>query len=129
MERASFEGRGTATSLGIPRLMSPTTLAALRDALATYVENGVQDSRLRPAARMVCDDARASGLRVEQMLIALKCEWAALLEQRHVPPGVARTDLTSRFITLCIHAFYASQSASRDRGVRTGDGANSLMRG
>ena len=115
MEHASAERSAPRPAFSdVRRLMAPATAAAIRDALDRYAENGVLDSRLRPAARMVCSDAKASEMRVEQMLIALKNEWAALLEQRRIPHGAARTDLTSRFITLCIHAFYEAQSRSLD---------------
>lgn len=105
------------------RLMSPATTEAVRSALEQYTKRGVLDSRLRPAARMVCEDARSCDLRVEHMLIALKNEWNAILEQRRVPHGAARTDLTSRFITLCIHAFYEGQPAARTLDVTITDAA------
>ena len=50
-------------------------------------------------------------MHVEQLLIALKREWAELLTSRHVENVDERTDLTSRFITLCIHEFYADSPA------------------
>jgi hypothetical protein len=111
MEHVSIDGPATSPiSPALGRLISPATAAAIHDALDAYCETGVRDSRLRPVAGMVCDDARASGLRVEQMLIALKTEWTAALENRRIPHGAARQDLTSRFITLCIYAYYAAQA-------------------
>jgi hypothetical protein len=111
MEYVTTDGSATAPVSPSPRrLMAPSTAAAIRRALEAYGDTGVRDSALRPAARMICDDARRSGLRVEQMLVALKSEWAAALEQCDVPLGTARNDLTSRFITLCIHAYYAAPS-------------------
>lgn len=91
--------------------MTVPTIDALHHALAAHPDHAAVDQRLRPAARMVCDDARRSGLAVEQMLVALKSEWAAVVEHHRVPHGAARTELTSRFITLCIHAFYADERA------------------
>ena len=99
-----------------PRLMSPATMAVLSDALDAHRETALLDSRLRPAARLVCEDARASELKVEQLLVALKSEWSVLLEQRHVP-AAARPDLTSRFITLCIYEYYASRPTPRRVGT------------
>jgi hypothetical protein len=96
--------------------MSPATVAAIREAFEGYGEYGLIDSRLRPAARLVCDDGRRSGLRVEQLLIALKTEWATLLMAAQVPEGPSRTDLTSRFITLCIYEFYAAKAPARATG-------------
>ena len=95
------------------RLMSSETVTAIRDAFEA-ADRDEFESRLRPAARMVCDDGRRSGMRVEQLLIALKREWAELLTSRHVENIDERTDLTSRFITLCIHEFYVDSPA---RGV------------
>ena len=89
--------------------MSSATTAAIRHALEAGADGGLTDSDLRPAARMVCDDARASGLRAEQMLVALKTEWGRLLENSAVPRGTERIDLTGRFITLCISEFYAGR--------------------
>ena len=128
MEQLSADGRPAISVLTLPRLMSRATTAALHEALDTYGSSGLMDSRLRPAARMVCDDARASGFRVEQMLIALKHEWAALLEHHQIPYGDARYDLTSRFITLCIHAFYAGEPSPRDVGDVRSDETKRSMR-
>ena len=105
------------------RLMSPETVIAIQDAFDAPDPDRMLESRLRPAARMVCDDARRSGMRVEQMLVALKREWAELLTSRNIENIDERTDLTSRFITLCIHEFYAdspARGADRDTldGVR-----------
>jgi hypothetical protein len=103
--------------------MSPATVAAVCGAFDASDRDGMLDSRLRPAARMVCDDARTSGLRVEQLLIALKTEWSQLLTSRRIEDVAERADLTSRFITLCIHEFYA-ESPARGAAASMTDGVN-----
>ena len=118
MDRVSSPDARMALDRPAPsRLMSQATTAAVHYALDGQRGGHLVDSRLRPAARMVCNDARASGLRVEELLIALKQEWGALLDSHHVSPGDARTDLTSRFITLCIYEFYAAQAPLPRSGV------------
>ena len=93
--------------------MSQETAAAVCRALKAYGENGLLEGRLRQAARMLCADARERGMRAEQMLVALKDEWAALADVRRLAQGTARADVTRRFITLCIDEFYAD-STRRD---------------
>ena len=115
MERGSPKVTARAGDFSPPRrLLSPATVAAVSDAFDGSERDGMLDSRLRPAARMVCDDGRSSGLRVEQLLIALKTEWAELLTSRRIEDVRERNDLTSRFITLCIHEFYADSPARED---------------
>ena len=99
------------------RLMSHATSAAVRHALRASATSRVLEARLRHAAANACEDARAAGLRIEQMLIALKEDWAAHPAVRRLPAGDARSDITSRFITLCIHEFFAANVAERDIAV------------
>ena len=99
------------------KLMSHATAAAIRHALRAATTPKVLDARLRKAASNACEDAHCAGLRIEQMLIALKEDWAAHPEVRRMPAGSVRSEVGNRFITLCIHEFFAESVARRDAAV------------
>ncbi len=106
--------------------MSHATASAIRHALRSLGNERVEDTRLRRAAAAACEDARAAGLRVEQMLVAIKEDWAAHPEVCRLPHGRARSEVTSRFITLCIRQYYADNGPRgdvRQDGSLTIDGA------
>ena len=65
------------------------------------------EKRLRDVARMIAADARARGLRAEQMLVALKRDWPKLLEHRRVPGEAELGLLCERLVTFCIVEYYA----------------------
>ena len=65
------------------------------------------EKRLREVARMIATDARARGLRAEQMLVALKRDWPKLLEHRRVPGEAELAMLCERLVTFCIVEYYA----------------------
>ena len=65
------------------------------------------EKRLRDVARMIAADARARGLRAEQMLVALKRDWPKLLEHRRVPAEAQLSMLCERLVTFCIVEYYA----------------------
>ena len=93
-----------------PGLLSHSTLVAVRRLVHAYREDGAVEIRLRRAARAVAADAHRQGARAEQMLVAVKQEWAALPEVRALPPGDAVQNLSSRFITLCSREFFSSDA-------------------
>ena len=99
------------------RLMSHATAAALRHALRALSTARVFDARLRVAASNASEDAHAAGMRVEQMLVAIKDDWAAHPSVRRLPAGPARSEIASRFISLCIQEFFAGSAARRDAAV------------
>ena len=65
------------------------------------------EKRLREVARMIAADARARGLRAEQMLVAIKRDWPKLLEHRRVPGEAELSMLCERLVTFCIVEYYA----------------------
>jgi hypothetical protein len=103
--------------------MSQETAAAVCRALGAYAASGRIErrfeQRLREAARMLCADARARGMRAEQMLVALKGEWGALADVRVLRYETTRADVTSRFITLCIDEFYADSTRGDAEAAET----------
>ena len=61
----------------------------------------------RVAARAMCQDARARGVQVEELIISLKRTWAVVAEGERLP----RTEsprLLSRVVTLCVEEYYSS---------------------
>ncbi len=113
-ERRAYADPPTIT--GSTRLMSHATASAIRHALRALGNERVEDARLRRAAAAACEDARTAGLRVEQMLVAIKEDWAAHPEVCRLPHGRTRSDVTNRFITLCIRQYYADTAPHRDTG-------------
>ena len=63
---------------------------------------------LADLARMIAADARARGLRAEQMLVALKRDWPKLLERRRVPGEAELSMLSERLVSFCIQEYYVS---------------------
>ena len=113
----SIHGAGTGSPSHHTRLMSHATAAAVRHALRAVATSKVLEARLRHAARNAVEDAQAAGLRIEEMLVALKDDWMAHPEVRRLQRGQTPGDVMSRFITLCIHEFFAASAAERDAAV------------
>jgi hypothetical protein len=103
--------------------MSRATIAAVRHALRASSDRGALDARLRVAAASACEDAHAAGLKAEEMLVRLKQDWPAHPEFRRLPQNGLRSELTSRFITLCIHQFFAGDNARPHVERRVSDDA------
>ncbi|HEV3486856.1 MAG TPA: hypothetical protein VG106_15705 [Vicinamibacterales bacterium] len=78
--------------------------------LRRYVREGAtglpDDAAWRAPARLMCDDARARSLQVEELLIALKRVWASLADDERVP-RVESIRLLSRLVTICVEEFYS----------------------
>jgi hypothetical protein len=79
----------------------------LRLALRRYVIDGgaVSDDSWRVAARLMCDDARARSIQVEELLIALKRTWAVLVDAERIPRAHS-SRLLARLVTICVQEFY-----------------------
>lgn len=94
------------------RLESPEdgTLELVRDllheALRAQRDGRVPDGALHGGTRAVCDCARARGMPIERVLVALKEEWQQTPAARHLrrPDAVS---LLEHIVTLCITEFYA----------------------
>lgn len=81
----------------------------LRRLLRQYVRDGADatpDSTWRGPARVMCEDARARALRIEELLIGLKQVWATLTEAEGLPRDQSPR-LLARVVTLCVEEFYA----------------------
>ena len=102
------EGNGNPASNELPSpahfrvLMREAFRAALR---AEAFGRSSLDSSVRKMVREACDEARACGTPVEQLIILLKDEMPALPEAHHCTHSVAR-DVLGRTVTLCIDEYY-----------------------
>ena len=93
-------------------LVSPSAAVGLWRVLNALRDGWFLERRLRDVARMIAGDARARGLRAEQMLVALKRDWPKLLEGRRTPDDGQLHTLSERLVTFCIHEFYAPESCA-----------------
>jgi len=89
-------------------LVSASATVGLWRVLNALRDGWFLEKRLRDVARMIAGDARARGLRAEQMLVALKRDWPKLLEQRRVPGEAELSMLAERLVSFCIAEYYAS---------------------
>jgi hypothetical protein len=81
---------------------------SLRDAvraLARDGPSGAPDEPLRAAARLLCDDARARGIRVEALLVSLKQAWPVVTEGEPIARAES-SRLLARLVTLCVQEYY-----------------------
>jgi hypothetical protein len=87
---------------------SPRGADALRDLIRRYARDGatkVPDDSWRLAARLMSEDARACGLRVEELLVGVKRAWPTFAGPERIP-RVESTHLLSRFVTFCVEEYY-----------------------
>ena len=77
-------------------------------AMLEQVRRGaVPEPEWREALRAICEDARADDVPPEELLVELKQALAILCDTCLVPHGPARSEFTSRVVTLCIEEYYA----------------------
>lgn len=89
-----------------PPSLDPATLVALREALGRYAREGDHGDLLRDALCTAADEARAKGIRAEQLLVALKEIWHALPEVRGAQGSVEQRKLLQQVISRCIREYY-----------------------
>ena len=87
--------------------VSASAMVALGRVLNAMRDGWFLEKRLREVAGMIAADARARGMRAEQMLVALKRDWPKLLERRRLPGEAELSMLAERLATLCIVEYYA----------------------
>jgi hypothetical protein len=99
-----------------PRTIPESTIAALRELFVHMMRDEPKtDSEgrarasddARRALRTLCDDARAHGVRVEQLVIAIKQGWVSLHSEQPRPRAAGPDELLNHVITLCIDEYYA----------------------
>ena len=82
---------------------------ALREVLRRHVRHGTgptPEDSWRAAARLMCQDARARALRVEELLIAVKRTWPAIADGERLSRAESPR-LLARFVTLCVEEYYS----------------------
>ena len=82
------------------------TIAALRSALARYVNDGDDSTELRDALRRAADEAREKGMQAEHLLLALKEVWYSLAELARASRRPEQQRLLQRLIGHCLDAYY-----------------------
>ena len=89
--------------------VSPRLANLLSDrAMQEQVQRGaVPEPQWRSTLRVMCDEARTACVPAEQLLIEIKQALGILCDTCDVPHGSARTEFTSRVVTLCIEEYYA----------------------
>ena len=92
-------------------LVSPSASVALWRVLNALRDGWFLENRLWAVAKVIANDARARGLRAEQMIVAIKRDWPKLLERRRVPGEAELNMLCERLVSFCIHEYYAPQGA------------------
>ena len=93
--------------------VSASAMVALGRVLNAMRDGWFLEKRLRDVAQMLAADARARGMRAEQMLVAIKRDWPKLLERRRLPEESELNMLAEQLTSFCIHAYYAGARASR----------------
>lgn len=87
-----------------------STLAVFRDAL---VRNGTRtppvDGEVHRAVRQVVNEARASGLPVEQVIILLKREWTELGLESHSRHRPESNTVAERLVAMCLDEYFVDQ--------------------
>jgi Asp-tRNA(Asn)/Glu-tRNA(Gln) amidotransferase A subunit family amidase len=90
-----------------PARLDDETVAGLRVALARYIGDGDDSRELREALRRAAEEARAKGMRAEQLLIALKDVWHSLPALARLSRRDEQQRLLQRLITHCLDQYYA----------------------
>src|ERR1700733_8327546 len=102
-----------------PRTIPESTIAALRELLVRMVRDEPERNAegavragddVRRALRALCDDARAAGVRAEQLVIAIKQGWSSLHSDRPRARSDGPDELLNQVITLCIDEYYAERA-------------------
>jgi hypothetical protein len=85
-----------------------------RAMLAQVRRGAVPEPEWREALRGICEDARADDVAPENLLVELKQALRILCDTCSVPHGPARTEFTSRVVTLCIEEYYSADGGEHD---------------
>jgi hypothetical protein len=82
---------------------------ALRALVRTYMRegpDGAPDDTWRLPARVMCHDARARGVQIEELIISLKRMWNAVADGERLP-RTESSRLLARVVTHCVKEYYA----------------------
>lgn len=87
--------------------LNHATIASLEQALAGFLRNPDEPSRLDNALRTLTAEARDKHVHAEQLLVVLKEVWYGLPQVREAPAGDAQNTLLQRVVTQCIRQYYS----------------------
>lgn len=102
-----------------PRTIPESTIDALRELLVRMVRdepernaNGATRAgdEVRRAVSALCEDARVNGVRVEQLVIAIKQGWSSLHSDRPRARSDGPDERLNHVVTLCIDTFYSARA-------------------
>ena len=89
--------------------------SVLLDPALRYADAPSSELRdLRTALRQVCADARASGLRAEQLLVIIKDVWATLPAGMSQMPTVHGDERLNYVVSTCVDEFYGYQGGHQE---------------
>jgi hypothetical protein len=94
------------SSAGRPQL-SAESVSDLTTALERYARNEANIAAIQPALRRVAEEARATRVHAEQLLVLLKDVWFGLPVVRSAPDSDAQHQLLQRLVTLSIREYYS----------------------
>lgn len=105
---------GDATRVnGVADVASRAAEFLQRDVTQAHGRDGfAAEAQWRTALREMSEEARATGVPVEQLLIEVKHALGILHDTCEVPYGPARTEFTNRVVTLCIDEYYSARSVA-----------------
>ena len=90
-----------------PSRLDDATVAAVRDALRTYLARSANPVGLRQALVRMSAEARDRSILPEQVLIVLKDVWGTLPEVRAMTDSGEQVRLLQRVVTMCIREYYS----------------------
>jgi hypothetical protein len=91
-----------------PSRLDDETVAAVRDALRTYLARSVDSAALQRALVRMSTEARDRSILPEQLLVVLKDVWGTLPEVRAMTDTGEQVRLLQRVVTMCIKEYYSA---------------------
>jgi hypothetical protein len=88
--------------------LSSAVLAELRTAIAAYVTPAADDDDVSRALRAIGEQARAEGVRAEQLVTSLKRVYDAVVPPPTLASQDARAKRLANLVTICVREYYAS---------------------
>jgi hypothetical protein len=91
-----------------PSRLDDDTVAAVRDALRSYLSRAAEPATLQRALVRMSAEARERSLLPEQLLVVLKDLWGTLPEVRAMTDTGEQVRLLQRVVTMCIKEYYSA---------------------
>jgi hypothetical protein len=91
-----------------PSRLDDETVAAVRDALRTYLSRSPDPAALQRALVRMSTEARDRAILPEQLLVVLKDVWGTMPEVRAMTDSAEQVRLLQRVVTMCIKEYYSA---------------------